>query len=67
MIKAILIDDERSSLDSLAFEIDAYCTDVEVVGSSRDPEEGIELIKSLKPDLVFLYIVMLVMNPCYSF
>ena len=62
MIKAILIDDERSSLESLAFEIDAYCTDVKVVGSSRDPEEGIELIKSLKPDLVFLDIEMPGMN-----
>lgn len=58
MIKAILIDDERSSVESLTFELNAYCPDVEIIGSSRDPIEGKALIKSLQPDLVFLDIEM---------
>lgn len=62
MIKAILIDDERSSLESLSFELEAYCPDVEVIATCRNPHEGIKEIKERKPDLVFLDIEMPEMN-----
>ena len=62
MIKTILVDDERGSIQSLKFELQAYCPDVEVIGSTQDPEEAISLIKAENPDLVFLDIEMPGMN-----
>jgi two-component system LytT family response regulator len=61
-LKAILIDDEKGSLESLAFEIREYCPEVEVIGSSQDPKEGLRLIQKLSPDLLFLDIEMPGMN-----
>ena len=61
-MKAILIDDERGSIESLTFELAAYCEDVEVVGTSRDPIEAIKLVQSMKPDVIFLDIEMPGMN-----
>jgi two-component system LytT family response regulator len=62
MIKTILVDDERSSLESLSFELDAYCPDVKVIATCKDPQEGLKKIVELKPDLVFLDIEMPGMN-----
>lgn len=62
MLKAILIDDERSSLESLSFEIEAYCPEVEVIGTSNNPEEALKLIRDKAPDLIFLDIEMPGMN-----
>ena len=58
MIKAILIDDEKSSIQSLEYELKEYCPDVEVIGTSRKPLEAVPLIKENRPDLVFLDIEM---------
>ena len=60
-IRAIIIDDEQRSITSLKWELEAF-SDVEVVGSTTDPIEGIELIKKLKPALLFLDIEMPVLN-----
>ncbi len=57
-IRAILVDDEKSSLESLAFELNAYCPEVEIVGSTCSPHEGIAMIEREKPDVVFLDIGM---------
>lgn len=62
MIKALLIDDEKSSIQSLQYELKEYCPDVEVIGTARKPIDGLELIKANKPDLVFLDIEMPDMN-----
>ena len=56
------MDDEIGSIQSLKFELAAYCPDIEVVASSKDPKEAIDLIKSHKPELVFLDIEMPGMN-----
>lgn len=61
-MKAILIDDEKSSLRSLSYELKAYCPEVEVVGQYNDPKEGLDQINKLSPDLVFLDIEMPGMN-----
>lgn len=61
-LRAILIDDEKSSLQSLAFELNAYCPDIEVIATSKDPIEGVTVIQQLKPDLLFLDIEMPGMN-----
>ena len=61
-LKAVLIDDEKSSLQSLTFEINAYCPDVEVVATFKDPREGLAHIMALPPDILFLDIEMPGMN-----
>ncbi len=61
-LKAILIDDEKGSLESLSYELREYCPEVEVVASSQDPKEGLRLIQKWSPDLLFLDIEMPGMN-----
>ena len=51
-LKAILIDDEKGSLESLSYELREYCPEVEVVASSQDPKEGLRLIQKWSPDLI---------------
>ncbi|SFI53307.1 two component transcriptional regulator, LytTR family [Olleya namhaensis] len=57
-IKTILIDDERKALAILKNKLERLCPNVQIIAESQSPKEGIELIKSLKPDLVFLDIAM---------
>ncbi len=61
-LKAILIDDEKSALQSLAFELKEYCPEIEIVGSTRDPQEGMMMIREKNPDILFLDIEMPVIN-----
>ena len=58
MIRAILIDDELSSLQNLQQKLEEFCPEVTVVASTQKPEEAIFLIKELKPDIIFLDIEM---------
>lgn len=62
MIKAILIDDEAHCLDTLSILLKEYCSDVQVVAQCRSGNEGLQVIKKSKPDLVFLDIEMPGMN-----
>jgi len=55
---AILIDDERQSRDALASLLKTYCHDIQMVGQAESGESGIELIRRLRPDLVFLDVEM---------
>ncbi|MBP9068278.1 MAG: response regulator transcription factor [Bacteroidia bacterium] len=58
MIKTLIIEDEQKSRDVLMKIIEKNCPELNVVGSATNVIEGVELIKSLKPDLVFLDITM---------
>ena len=58
MIKAILIDDELSSLQNLHQKLVEFCPDVSVVATTQKPEDAIVLIQELKPDVIFLDIEM---------
>ncbi|WP_281225747.1 LytR/AlgR family response regulator transcription factor [Flavobacterium aquiphilum] len=58
MIKGIIIDDEQHNIINLQRLLEKYCPEVIIVGSSTDASEGIALIKSSQPDLVFLDIQM---------
>lgn len=57
-VKTILIDDERKALAILKNKIERLCPNVNIIGETQDPKEGIELIKKLNPQLVFLDIAM---------
>ena len=62
MLKAILIDDEQSSLNSLKQKILQHCAGIEIISVCDDPQQGILAIEVLKPDLVFLDIEMPLIN-----
>ncbi len=61
-LKAIIIDDEKGSLESLTYEINEYCPEIEIVAACQDPHEGLKKIRTLHPDIVFLDIEMPGMN-----
>lgn len=57
-MKAILIDDEMTSLQNLKQKLEEFCKQVTVVAATQNPEEAISLIRNLKPDILFLDIEM---------
>ena len=62
MIKAIIIDDEQNCIDSLVFDLQKNCKDVEILETCTTPKQGLLSIKKHKPDLVFLDVQMPWMN-----
>lgn len=58
MINTILIDDEQDSLDDLHETIGKYCREVNVLGGFSNPTQGLDAIRQLKPDLIFLDVQM---------
>lgn len=63
MLKTILIDDERSALETLESDLTNHCSlEVEVIKKCQTPAEGLQAIKQLNPDLVFLDVQMPEMN-----
>jgi len=58
MIKAVIIDDEKDSIDTLKWKLENYCPDVSVVASFESPAEGVAYLKKNPPDLLFLDIEM---------
>jgi two-component system LytT family response regulator len=61
-LKAIIIDDEASSRNTLRQKIITYCPDVEVITECENGEQGIHAIETLKPHIVFLDVEMPRMN-----
>jgi two-component system, LytTR family, response regulator len=57
-MKAILVDDEEKSRRVLRNLLEKFCTDVKVVAEADGIEKAAQLIKELKPELVFLDIQM---------
>lgn len=58
MIKAILIDDEAKARQGLRLVLEKYCPEVAILALCESPEIGLEKIKSLQPELVFLDVQM---------
>ena len=58
MLRTIIIDDEKLAIESLKWEIENFCKDIEVIATYSNPVEAIEGINLLKPELVFLDIEM---------
>ena len=61
-LKAVLVDDEASSLRTLKFELETYCDNIEIMEIYQDPVKAVTGIESLQPDVVFLDIEMPVLN-----
>lgn len=61
-LRAILIDDELSSLKNLEQKLIEFCPDVTVIAVAQLPEDALQLIREQKPDVIFLDIEMPRMN-----
>ncbi|MCZ8285319.1 MAG: response regulator [Bacteroidia bacterium] len=57
-MKALIIEDEQKSREMLATLIKKNFSEVTLVGEAKNVAEGVDLIKNLQPDLVFLDISM---------
>jgi two-component system LytT family response regulator len=57
-IKAVLIDDEKNTLELLEWQLQTYCPQVVPVALCTSADDGITAIKQYTPQLVFLDIEM---------
>ncbi|CAN5906034.1 LytTR family DNA-binding domain-containing protein [soil metagenome] len=57
-MKAIIIDDEYSSSESLHLLLKNYCPQVEVTAICNDARESISIIHTHRPDVIFLDVEM---------
>lgn len=57
-IKTFIVDDEINNIKILEHFIKAYCPSIEIVGTSTTSTEAISLIDKLKPELIFLDIIL---------
>ena len=58
MIKAIIIEDEKMSRETLRKMLEKYCPTVEIVAEADGYRKGIEQIRKFNPDVIFLDIQM---------
>jgi two-component system LytT family response regulator len=58
MIRAIIVEDEKMSRETLRRMLEKYCPQVEIVAEAHGYREGIEIIREFNPDVVFLDIQM---------
>ena len=58
MLHSIIIDDEYDGRESLRFSLEKYCPEIYIDRLCETPEQGIEAIETLNPDLVFLDVQM---------
>jgi two-component system LytT family response regulator len=58
MIKALIVDDEQSSIDLLQWLIAQYCPDISAIQTARSVKDALPLIHKFQPDIVFLDIQM---------
>jgi len=62
MLKAVIIDDEIPSIETLQWKLENYCQGVEVVAFFDNPVKGVEYLKKNPPELLFLDIEMPMLN-----
>ncbi|MBN1950686.1 MAG: response regulator transcription factor [Bacteroidales bacterium] len=58
MVRALIIDDEKASRETLKSYLLKYCPSVQVVGEGDSVKSGLQEIKVHKPDLLFLDVEM---------
>ena len=58
MIKAIIIDDEKHCIEMLKWELSNQNTDIEILASFNNPQEGLAFLNSNAIDILFLDIEM---------
>ena len=58
MLSIAIIDDEKNARDTLRILLTELCPDVRILGEADGVAKGVELIKEMKPDAIFLDIKM---------
>ncbi len=53
-MKVLIIEDEEQSISALRSEIAMNCPNLEIVGEAKTVSEGILMIETLQPELIFL-------------
>jgi two-component system LytT family response regulator len=62
MIKALIIDDEPSAVKTLTLMLQHYVPEVTELKTTNDPHDGLRLLKTYQPDLLFLDVQMPLMT-----
>lgn len=62
MIKALIIDDEPPAVETLQLMLNRYIPEITEIRSTTEPAEGVFILKSWNPHLLFLDIQMPIMN-----
>lgn len=57
-LKAIIVEDEQASRETLANYLVKYCPDVELMAKTESVKQGLEAIRTHQPDIVFLDVEM---------
>lgn len=58
MIKAVIIDDERASRETLTGLLKRYCKNVEIIGEADGFQAAKQVLANITPDIIFLDIQM---------
>ena len=58
MIRTLIIDDEAKARQGLSLVLEKHCPEIDILALCPTPEQGLEKIASLQPDLVFLDVQM---------
>lgn len=58
MIKAVLIDDDLHLREGMKEMLKMYAPEIEIFGEAESVKSGIEIIENLKPEIIFLDILM---------
>lgn len=58
MIKAVIIEDEKKSAELLTQLLQKNCPDITILGKAENVKEGIDLVNKVRPELVFLDVMM---------
>lgn len=61
-VKALIIDDENPAIQTLSLMIKHYVPEISSLKTSTDPYEGLLLLQSFEPDLLFIDVQMPLMN-----
>ena len=62
MLQAVIVDDEKKALQSLAWELTNFSDEINVVASFTDPFEALSYLDNNSPDCLFLDIEMPTMD-----
>jgi two-component system, LytTR family, response regulator len=58
MVKAIIIEDEKKSSDALEYLLKKSHPEISMIGSASNVKEAVEAVRSTRPDLIFLDVMM---------